>query len=134
VTIKSAEEFVRLRMSKCPEDYNRAAREEAAADLWFEVIERFPEMREWVAINKRLPPEVIAHLAEDPDARVRMAIAMKRSLSPGVFESLSVDRDEGVRARLAANRKLPSHIAERLSHDPSPVVSAAANCRNQSLR
>ena len=77
--IDSAEEFVRLRSSENPAEYNRAALEEASEGTWRDVIERFPEMRFWVAQNKTVPLEVLEILRHDPDERVRRMVRSKRS-------------------------------------------------------
>ena len=49
IVIGSAEEFVRLRMSDDPAEYRRSHLEAASLDVWQQVIERYPEMRRWVA-------------------------------------------------------------------------------------
>lgn len=54
--IESADEFVRLRTSADPAEYQRAARDDATERTWRDVIARFPEMRFWVAQNKTVPP------------------------------------------------------------------------------
>jgi hypothetical protein len=43
--IASAEEFVALRTSEDPEEYNRAAHDEAPEEVWWDVIRRFLVMR-----------------------------------------------------------------------------------------
>ena len=53
--IKSAGEFVKLRNSDVPEEYNRSATEEADELVWLEIIKKFPDMRSWVAHNKTIP-------------------------------------------------------------------------------
>ncbi|MGH3738668.1 MAG: hypothetical protein ACRDT6_24145 [Micromonosporaceae bacterium] len=77
--IDSAEEFVRLRTSEYPAEYNRAAQDEAAESTWRDVIERFPDMRFWVAQNKTVPLSVLEMLRHDPDERVRDMVTSKRS-------------------------------------------------------
>lgn len=97
--IESAEEFVRLRTSSLPEEYLRAAEEEATTNVWIDVIQRYPGMRSWVAHNKSVPIEVLALLAVDPDPDVRSVVADRRKLTPELFRQLSADPDEAVRAR-----------------------------------
>ena len=53
--IKTAEEFVRLRLSEAREDYLRAATESADLSVWQDVIVKFPEMKVWVFTIKRYP-------------------------------------------------------------------------------
>lgn len=77
--IDSAEEFVRLRTSDDPAEYDRAARDEASEGTWREVIERFPDMRFWVAQNKTVPLSVLEVLRHDPDENVRHMVTSKRS-------------------------------------------------------
>jgi hypothetical protein len=77
--IESAEEFVRLRTSEEPDKYHRAAHEEATVETWLQVIERYPEMRFWVANNKTVPLEVLEVLRQDADARVRSMVRCKGS-------------------------------------------------------
>ncbi|WP_139983894.1 hypothetical protein [Nocardioides litoris] len=77
--IETAEEFVRLRTSEDPDDYNRAAREEASEATWRDVVDRFPEMRVWVAHNKTVPLSVLEILRKDPDERVVCMVRIKRS-------------------------------------------------------
>lgn len=53
--IASAEEFVELRRSERQEEYSRVAQDSAPREVWLEVIQRFPDMRFWVAQNKTVP-------------------------------------------------------------------------------
>jgi hypothetical protein len=124
--IKSAEEFVRLRVSDFPEEYSRAADDEAPLCVWLDVISRFPDMREWVACNKTVPMEVLELLARDDESCVRAVVAEKRKLSVSLFELLARDHDEMVRQRIAYNKKVPAYLLEELSLDSSPVVRSAA--------
>lgn len=77
--IDSAEEFVRLRSSDDPAEYRRAAHEEASVQTWLDVVDRFPDMRFWVAQNKTVPLEILERLRHDPDDRVRSMVLLKRS-------------------------------------------------------
>ncbi len=124
--IESAEEFVRLRTSCRPEEYLRAAEEEAATDVWIAVIQRYPDMRSWVAHNKSVPIEVLALLAVDPDPDVRSVVADRRKLTPELFRLLGADRDEAVRARIAYNKKVPLEVLGTLAADPAELVREAA--------
>ncbi|MGO4249462.1 hypothetical protein AB4Y87_19790 [Paenarthrobacter sp. RAF54_2] len=75
--IQSAAEFVRLRSSEDPAEYHRAAHEEADVSVWLDVIDKYPDMRFWVAHNKTVPLEILELLASDPDVRVRSFVATK---------------------------------------------------------
>jgi hypothetical protein len=77
--IRSAEEFVCLRTSDDPDEYGRAAHDEASEDTWRDVVERFPDMRFWVAQNKTVPLSILETLRHDPDERVRSMVRAKRS-------------------------------------------------------
>lgn len=127
--IETAEEFVRLRASQDPGEHQRAANEEASIEVWRAVIAGWPEMREWVALNKTVPIEILEVLARDGDPKVRMTVAMKRKLTPALFELLAADPDAGVRTRIAYNENAPSEVLEGLTRDPSSVVSDAAKRR-----
>lgn len=77
--IESADEFRRLRVSENPEEYRRAAYDEAPAEVWLEVIRRWPDMRFWVAQNKTVPVSVLEALVNDPDEKVRDMVQRKGS-------------------------------------------------------
>jgi hypothetical protein len=53
--INSPEEFIELRNSNIPAEYNRAKIEDASIDVWFDLIQSYPDMRVWVARNKIIP-------------------------------------------------------------------------------
>lgn len=124
--IASAEEFVRLRTSDVMEEYNRAGMEEAPTQVWLDVLEHFPEMREWLADNKTIPLEILAILAKDPDERVRGVVAGKRKLSRDLFELLARDTSEAVRLGVARNRKVPADVLESLASDSEEFVRTTA--------
>lgn len=65
--LESAEEFIRLRYSEDPDDYYRAAHEQASTEVWLDVIQGYPDARFWVAQNKTVPADVLSVLARDPD-------------------------------------------------------------------
>ena len=111
-------EFVRLRESDDPDEYRRAAAEEAPLDVWLEVVRDRPDMRFWVAQNKTVPLEILRILAEDGDAGVRSMVARKRKLDPETLSQLAGDADESVRACVARNPGTPRHVLERLRDDP----------------
>ncbi len=58
--------------------YGRAAEDEASEGVWRDVVDRFPDMRFWVAQNKTVPVSVLEELRNDQDAWVR---ACARSLA-----------------------------------------------------
>jgi hypothetical protein len=127
--ISSAEEFVELRSSESPEEYGRAAREEAPAEVWREVIEKYPEFRYWVAHNKSVPLDILKILAGDQDVRVRDCVAGKRKLDEATQEQLAKDPDSGVRMRIARNKKASERVLALLLEDPWDEIRKVARER-----
>lgn len=101
--IASAEEFVRLRTSDDPAEYNRAAQDEASESTWREVIARFPDMRFWVAQNKTVPLSVLEILRHDSDDRVRHMVTSKRSWARAHPDDTT--RPQGLENSRAKNRR-----------------------------
>ena len=124
--ISSADEFIRLRYSDDPSEYRRAANEPAAFEVWLEIIERYPDSREWVAHNKAIPLEVLSLLADDPSSKVRLAVSMKRKLTPELLNHLADDPDESVRLQVVRRRNTPADVLEKLSRDSDEYVANAA--------
>lgn len=127
--IETAEEFVRLRSSDEPALYSRAASDAAPEHVWRQVIQKYPEMRKWVAHNKTVPHEILAELAADEDVSVRYAVAIKRKLDESILEQLANDADESVRLGVALNPKTPRSILERLANDRWERISEVARQR-----
>ncbi|WP_184060366.1 hypothetical protein [Sphingomonas aerophila] len=127
--IGSADEFVRLRTSDEPDEYRRAAMDEAPESVWLEVVQAYPEMRRWVAHNKTVPMSVLDLLAADQDEDVRIAVAQKRKLTADLFSQLSRDPSPNVRQRIASNAKTPTDVLERLASDADKSVAIEARTR-----
>jgi hypothetical protein len=127
--ISTAEEFIRLRTSEKPQEYLRAASEPAEVSVWLEIIDRYPEMRTWVAQNKTVPPEILNALARDADPAVRLVVAMKNKLSEDLFFLLAKDIDDGVRQRISYNKNAPRSVLEMLARDTNELVSEPASAR-----
>ena len=126
--INSAEEFVRLRSSEIMEEYLRAAKEEAPISVWKEVIQKYPDYARWVVHNKIVPLEILTELYQSrPD--VRCFIAMKRKLSPELFELLSNDENYIIRKEIAINQKTPLSILKKLASDKDNGVANTAKER-----
>ena len=124
--IESAEEFVSLRTSENPELYQKAASESAKEEIWREVIEKYPDMKVWVARNKTVPSNILEILSRDADADVRYAVAMKRKAGQNILQRLAQDSDKSVRLRVALNPKTSKVILEQLLNDKwSRVVEEA---------
>jgi len=132
--IHSAEEFARLRRSELPEEYNRAGSEEAPLDVWLEVLEQFPNLREWVVLNKTVPISILERLARDSDPSVRATVASKRKLTEELQVLLAQDSDASVRHRLACNAKCSTEVRRQLANDPELFVRSAALKKLQSSK
>ncbi len=130
--IGSAEEFVALRMSEDPEEYSRAAHEDATEEVWLDVISRFPDMRFWVAHNKTVPLSVLCVLSEDPDPKVREMVASKGKADEPLLRKLARDPHGSVRSAVAHNKKASPSVLRMLSDDEWSVVAEAVRARMQS--
>jgi leucine rich repeat (LRR) protein len=126
VTITSADEFVRLRTSDDPDEYLRAANDDAPLEVWLALLAEHREMRFWVAHNKTVPPEVLEQLADDDDARVREMVARKHRTSEAVLARLARDPSVGVRLAVAGNRNTPRDALVELETDSWPAVAELA--------
>lgn len=124
--IETAEEFVRLRTSDIIEEQHRATDEEMPLHVYYEVIEKFPEWKEWVAHNKKVPLEVLQSLIYDPDWRVRATVARKNKLDPDSLRKLSTDSDESIRHHVAIHKNTPQDVLYILEKDTITMVSDAA--------
>lgn len=127
--INSAEEFVTLRTSERPEEQWRAAHEPASDEVWIEVIDRYPDMRWWVAHNKTISLFILDMLSLNDDLLVRAQVATKRKLSTALFSRLAGDSDASVRLRIAYNPKVPINILEQLTLDQDEEVARIAKKR-----
>jgi hypothetical protein len=126
MTINSAEEFMRLRYSTNPEEYHKASNEEAAPEVWRDVIARYPDARIWVAQNKTVPLEVLAVLVSDPDPHVRSMVALKRKLTPALLDQLARDSNDSVRLHVAMHKNTSEGTLSTLLNDPWENVRKAA--------
>ena len=120
--ITSAEEFLLLRTSDHTQDYGRAINECAALETWFEIIRHYPTMREWVALNKTVPIEVLETLTYDDSPTVRGNVAMKNKITREIFEVLADDKDASVRNRLVYNKNIPKDLLLKLTNDDESFI------------
>ena len=104
--INSADEFIRLRTSEIKEEYDRSAHDNADISTWTEVIEKFPDCKEWVIHNTTVPVDILERLTLDNDPKIRSAVARKRKINDKIFLALSQDKDENVRYALMCNTNL----------------------------
>lgn len=75
-----------------------------------------------VALNPRVPPHVLARLAESEDSAVRRQAARNSQLAPRDLRTLARDVDWRVRAAAAGNNALKTQHQAELTHDPEPAV------------
>lgn len=127
--IYTAEEFVRLRESESPEEYLRAAWDEAPLEVWIEVIENHPQMRFWVAQNKSIPHEIMEILSGDSSERVRSMIASKSRLPEYLQIKMAQDHDPLVRQRIVFNKKAFTQVLQLLVQDEDQDIREKANQR-----
>ena len=124
--ITSVAEFRRLRESQEPQEYHRAAWEEAPLEVWHELIEHHPDMRFWVAHNKTVPHEILAVLANDADSHVRHMVASKNNLQAHLEVKFSKDPNESVRQVLVRKRKVSLEALQQLAQDENAEIRAIA--------
>jgi hypothetical protein len=82
-------------------------------------------LAESVSLNKHLPIRVLERLARHSDSRIRGMVADKRA-SKTILATLAEDSDASVRLRVAANRKADKEILLQLTTDPEPAVRTLA--------
>jgi hypothetical protein len=115
--IRSAEEFVRLRSSGREADRQRARREELSEAVSRDVLERFPDMRFWLARNETVPLAILRDLAADDDPKVRRIVAQSRGLDDQLIEQLSRDASNGVRLVITTHPTCPVNVLQRMAAD-----------------
>jgi hypothetical protein len=125
--IASAEQFVAW-LTSADRD-RRAAQSAVTFEVWLEAIERYPELRFWVAQNKAVPVSILEILAGDEDARVRWMVAQKGKASPDILRQLATDPADSVRMRVALNAKTPQIVLASLLQDPWDEVAKIAQAR-----
>lgn len=113
--IKTAEEFKYLRSSENLDEQRRAGVEEASIETWQEVINKYPELKEWVIYNKTIPLEILDKLSKDPNPGIRSEVARKRKINLEIFDRLKNDQDENVKLSLLYNRKLTEEQKDQIN-------------------
>jgi hypothetical protein len=131
--IRDAEEFIRLRTSATPADYQRAATDEVPIEVWHEIIQHHANMRSWVAHNKTVPEEILTILARDPDPDVRLSVAMKNKLTSELMMKLADDEDKGVRRRIVYNKNASVEVLQKLANDDLEEIAEMARKRLDSI-
>lgn len=126
--IKTAEEFKRYAESDEDAEFSKT-QWPASDDVWFSVLEKYPELSRSVAFNNTISMGVLDRLSVSGDWVTRCDVAMKRRISRDIFEKLSMDPDSAVRKRIALNPKVPGDILARLANDVDESVAEAAKER-----
>jgi len=124
--ITSLEEYVSLVEHDDNDVRRNAVSEEANAITWHTILENRPDLASEVAMNKKLPAEIVDRLIATGCSRTKSLVAMKRALSYEQFQKLAGDKDESVRAMIAKNKKAPTAILMQLIEDETEIVSEAA--------
>jgi hypothetical protein len=126
--IDSAESFQRLLVDPAtPRETIVSAR--ADAQVWWEVLERYPQSAVWVAANRALPQEIVAHLAMSHVVQVRAAVASAAEIGEAVMMRLAHDPSELIRVRLVCNARLTRDVLIAMAGDACKVVAAHAQAR-----
>lgn len=120
--IYSAVEFVGLRKK----NDRRSVVDEAPEEVWLEVIEKFPSMREWVAHNETVRGPVLELLSRDPDEFVRREVASRPMAGEKILMNLAQDSSEGVRLDVLNNPTVTQNVLKILQNDPVQHIKKAA--------
>ena len=131
--IESAEHFKKLRLSEDLEEQRLSTLDSADIEVWYEVINKYPELREWVVANKTIQIEILEHLATDSDSKVRYAVARKRKINDSIFNLLKSDPDETVRHSLLYNTKLPLEKKRQIKVDDSDWLTHELNLKIKNI-
>ncbi|MBX3618649.1 MAG: hypothetical protein KF891_01460 [Rhizobacter sp.] len=126
--IESAKAFLQLLEAEPPEAF-RLAWVEAPVQVWWDVLDRYPQLSVWVAANFTIPDEIVAHLARHGSTQARTAVASRASLPEALLMLLAHDKDELVRLRVAFNRHATPGVLGVLAGDVCVVVSMHAQAR-----
>jgi hypothetical protein len=127
--IDSVEAFERLASGNAAELIQLSALPAASPQVWWDVLERRPDLALWVAANHTLPGEVANHLAQHDSVQVRASLATGPCLTDAALLRLAHDKDEVVRLRVACNAKTSRDVLTALVADPCTVVSIHAQAR-----
>jgi hypothetical protein len=101
-----------------------------------DLLKEFPRhawpVRECLAKNRSLTPELQRRLAVDPKRQVRRQLAVHPRLIPDLFDQLSaLTEHKQVRLALIRNRSTPRRILDRLHREGTPMVREAVEKRRE---
>jgi hypothetical protein len=91
----------------------------------------YEDVRECLARNPALSPELIKTLAYEKNPKIRAALARNPSISIGAFRFLRKDKQTIVRAHLISNLALPYEILHSMAEDPEEIIRAG--CLDRAL-
>jgi hypothetical protein len=77
--------------------------------------------------QRRIPAEILAQMAEWPNARLRRKVARHSKTSAEVLSRLADAADPLVRLEVAAHFATPTEVRRKLAQDPHPLVRLAAS-------
>jgi oligoendopeptidase F len=81
---------------------------EISIHLWKEMLDVYPHHRvDFINLSKRLTPEHLELIMDDPDEEVRRSIAHKNCLTENQVVRLLQDPDVGVRQAAATHKRAP---------------------------
>jgi hypothetical protein len=126
--VHSAEAFQRL-LNQDGATHETLVALRADAQVWWDILERYPHAAAWVAANRHLPPDLIEHLAMHPSPQVRAALATSSHVPEALMMQLAHDRSELIRLRVVCNAHTTRDVLAALTADPCHVVSAHARAR-----
>ncbi|GEM_PF-4627504 len=127
--IDSVEAFERLAAGSADELARLSEIEASPPDLWWDVLERCPQHAVWVAANRHLPEDIVAHLALHDSVLVRAALATGPCVPEPLMQRLAHDKDEVVRLRVVCNANASRSVLTELVADACTVVSVHAQAR-----
>lgn len=127
--IRSVAEFIEMNSSDDANIRRRAVSEEASEEIWFELIENYPELRFAIALNKNLTAPVLDVLSRDTDLRVRYIVAKKRKVSAEILHRLAFDPEESIRMQVARHGNASKQTLEILRNDSWSEISRTAGAR-----
>jgi hypothetical protein len=126
--LADAEAFARLLADPCV-TRARLVEARASAEVWRDVLDRYPFAAAWVAANTALPAEIADLLVQHPEPPVRAALASAASLPEAVMLQLAHDKNELIRLRVVCNAQATREVLTALTADPCQLVSAHAQAR-----
>lgn len=127
--IRQAEDYIALLESD--DVHEPSPYDEAAEEVWLDIITRFPQAHRAVAHNKTTSETVNRKLYSVGDESVRSWLARVRRTPPDLLVAMASDPSSAVGAALTYHPKLPPEALARLLRHESEFVRGRANERVQ---